>query len=151
MVEKPSDIIKDPVVLEFIGLKSDASYSESDLESAIISRLQDFLLEMGKGFLFEARQKRFTFEERHFYVYDFFQFGHGYLLFFEKHLYTARAGAHFGDALEPRLYISAVGLFCLDAFLGLDMDMHSSSSLSADASRVARPTTQPAPRAQRSR
>ncbi len=68
VVEKPSDIIKDPVVLEFIGLKSDASYSESDLESAIISRLQEFLLEMGKGFLFEARQKRFTFEERHFYV-----------------------------------------------------------------------------------
>lgn len=68
LVEKPSDIIKDPVVLEFIGLKSDASYSESDLEGAIISRLQDFLLEMGKGFLFEARQKRLTFEERHFYV-----------------------------------------------------------------------------------
>ena len=68
VVEKPSDILKDPVVLEFIGLKADASYSESDLESAIISRLQDFLLEMGKGFLFEARQKRFTFEERHFYV-----------------------------------------------------------------------------------
>ncbi len=68
VVEKPSDIIKDPVVLEFIGLKPDASYSESDLEGAIISRLQDFLLEMGKGFLFEARQKRFTFEERHFYV-----------------------------------------------------------------------------------
>ena len=68
VVEKTSDILKDPVVLEFIGLKSDASYSESDLESAIISRLQDFLLEMGKGFLFEARQKRFTFEERHFYV-----------------------------------------------------------------------------------
>lgn len=68
VVEKPSDIIKDPVVLEFIGLKSETSYSESDLESAIISRLQDFLLEMGKGFLFEARQKRFTFEERHFYV-----------------------------------------------------------------------------------
>lgn len=68
VLEKPSDIIKDPVVLEFIGLKPDASYSESDLEGAIISRLQDFLLEMGKGFLFEARQKRFTFEERHFYV-----------------------------------------------------------------------------------
>ena len=68
VLEKPSDIIKDPLVLEFIGLKPDASYSESDLEGAIISRLQDFLLEMGKGFLFEARQKRFTFEERHFYV-----------------------------------------------------------------------------------
>ena len=68
VVEKPTDIIKDPVVLEFIGLKADAAYSESDLEGAIISRLQDFLLEMGKGFLFEARQKRFTFEERHFYI-----------------------------------------------------------------------------------
>lgn len=68
VVEKPSDIIKDPLVLEFCGLKPEASYSETDLESAIISRLQDFLLEMGKGFLFEARQKRFTFEERHFYI-----------------------------------------------------------------------------------
>lgn len=68
VVEKTSDIMKDPLVLEFIGLKPDASYSETDLESAIISRLQDFLLEMGKGFLFEARQKRFTFEERHFYI-----------------------------------------------------------------------------------
>lgn len=68
VVEKPTDIIKDPLVLEFLGLKPDASYSETSLESAIISRLQDFLLEMGKGFLFEARQKRFTFEERHFYV-----------------------------------------------------------------------------------
>ena len=68
VVEKPSDIIKDPLVLEFCGLKPDASYSETDLESAIISRLQEFLLEMGKGFLFEARQKRFTFEERHFYI-----------------------------------------------------------------------------------
>ena len=68
VVERPSDIMKDPLVLEFIGLKPDASYSETDLEGAIISRLQDFLLEMGKGFLFEARQKRFTFEERHFYV-----------------------------------------------------------------------------------
>lgn len=67
-IEKPSDIIKDPVVLEFMGLKSDASYSETALESAIINKLQQFLLEMGKGFLFEARQKRFSFEERNFYV-----------------------------------------------------------------------------------
>ena len=67
-IEKPSDIIKDPLVLEFIGLKPEASYSESDLEGAIISKLQDFLLELGKGFLFEARQKRFTFDEDNFYV-----------------------------------------------------------------------------------
>jgi predicted nuclease of restriction endonuclease-like (RecB) superfamily len=67
-IEKPSDIIKDPLVLEFIGLKTDASYTETAIESAIIDKLQQFLMEMGKGFLFEARQKRFTFEERHFFV-----------------------------------------------------------------------------------
>ena len=67
-IEKPKDIIKDPLTLEFLGLKRDSSFSESDLESAIISKLQNFLLEMGKGFLFEARQKKFTFNEKHFYV-----------------------------------------------------------------------------------
>lgn len=67
-VEKPSDIIKNPITLEFLGLKPDATYTESNLEKAIISKLQQFLLELGKGFLFEARQKRFTFEERNFYV-----------------------------------------------------------------------------------
>ena len=67
-VEKPSDIIKDPLTLEFLGLKPDASYSESKLENAIINKMQQFLLELGKGFLFEARQKRFTFDEQHFYV-----------------------------------------------------------------------------------
>ena len=67
-VEKPRDIIKDPLTLEFLGLQRDSSFSESKLESAIISKLQNFLLEMGKGFLFEARQKKFTFNEKHFYV-----------------------------------------------------------------------------------
>ena len=67
-VEKPSDIIKNPVTLEFLGLKPDAAYTESNLENAIINKLKQFLLELGKGFLFEARQKRFTFEERNFYV-----------------------------------------------------------------------------------
>lgn len=67
-IEKPSDIIKDPLTLEFLGLKPDVSYSESKLENAIISKMQQFLLELGKGFLFEARQKRFTFDEQHFYV-----------------------------------------------------------------------------------
>jgi predicted nuclease of restriction endonuclease-like (RecB) superfamily len=67
-IEKPSDIIKNPVTLEFLGLKPEAVYSETKLESAIISRLQTFLLEMVKGFLFEARQKRFTFDEENFYV-----------------------------------------------------------------------------------
>ena len=68
VVEKPADIIKDPITLEFLGLKSEAAYSESKLENAIISKLQQFLLELGKGFLFETRQKRFTFEEENFYV-----------------------------------------------------------------------------------
>lgn len=67
-IEKPSDIIKDPLTLEFLGLKPDAAYSESKLENAIISKMQKFLLELGKGFLFEARQKRFTFDEEHYYV-----------------------------------------------------------------------------------
>lgn len=68
VVEKPSDIIKNPITLEFLGLKPDAVYSESKLENAIIDKMQHFLLELGKGFLFEARQKRFTFDEQHFYV-----------------------------------------------------------------------------------
>jgi predicted nuclease of restriction endonuclease-like (RecB) superfamily len=67
-VEKPADIIKDPLTLEFLGLKVDEAYSESKLENAIISKMRDFMLEMGKGFLFEARQKRFTFNEDYFYV-----------------------------------------------------------------------------------
>ena len=68
IIEKPADIIKNPVTLEFLGLKPDAAYSETKLENAIIDKMQTFLLEMGKGFLFEARQKRFTFDEDNFYV-----------------------------------------------------------------------------------
>ena len=67
-IEKPQDILKNPLVLEFLDIEERAWYSESDLESAIISKLQQFLLELGKGFLFEARQKRFTFDEEHFMV-----------------------------------------------------------------------------------
>ena len=67
-VEKPVDIIKDPLTLEFLGLKPDETYSESKLENAIISKLQKFLLELGKGFLFEKRQKRFTFDEENYFV-----------------------------------------------------------------------------------
>ena len=67
-IEKPQDVIKSPLTLEFLGLKPDETYSESKLENAIIDKMQQFLLELGKGFLFEARQKRFTFDEEHFYV-----------------------------------------------------------------------------------
>lgn len=68
IVQKPQDILKSPLVLEFLGMDEKTSYSESDLETAIINKLQHFLLELGKGFLFEARQKRFTFDEDHFFV-----------------------------------------------------------------------------------
>jgi len=68
VIEKPQDMIKNPYVLEFLGIDEKAKYSESDLESAIIDKLEHFLLELGKGFLFEARQKRFTFDEDHFFV-----------------------------------------------------------------------------------
>ena len=55
-INRPDDIIKNPLTLEFLGLKPDASYSETKLENAIIDKMQHFLLELGKGFLFEARQ-----------------------------------------------------------------------------------------------
>jgi len=67
-LEKPRDMLKNPLVLEFLGMDEKAEYSESDLETAIIEKLQKFLLELGKGFLFEARQKRFTFDEKSFFV-----------------------------------------------------------------------------------
>ena len=68
IVEKPRDLFKTPYVLEFTGLEERPEYSESELEQALIDNLQKFLLELGKGFLFEARQKRFSFEEKSFYV-----------------------------------------------------------------------------------
>lgn len=68
VIEKPSDIVKQPTVLEFLGFEEKAKYSETDLESALIDKMQNFLLELGKGYLFEARQKRFSYEEENFYV-----------------------------------------------------------------------------------
>jgi predicted nuclease of restriction endonuclease-like (RecB) superfamily len=68
VVEKSTDILKNPLTLAFLGMDEKSVYSENELETAIISKLQYFLLELGKGFLFEARQKRFTFDEEHFYV-----------------------------------------------------------------------------------
>ena len=68
VVEKAADLIKNPLVLEFLGLTEHPHYSEEDLESAIIDQLESFLLELGKGFLFEARQKRFTFDNDHFFI-----------------------------------------------------------------------------------
>lgn len=68
IIEKPSDIIKDPYILEFIGLPEIAIYSESKLENQLISQLETFLLELGKGFTFVGRQVRCTFDEEHFRV-----------------------------------------------------------------------------------
>lgn len=68
VIERASDAIKDPYILEFLGLEERPAYSESELESRIIDHLQEFLMEMGKGFTFVGRQVRFTFDEEHFKV-----------------------------------------------------------------------------------
>ncbi len=67
-LEKPEDAVKDPYVLEFLGLPEDKKYSETELEQKLIDKLEHFLLELGKGFAFIGRQVRFTFEEEHFRV-----------------------------------------------------------------------------------
>lgn len=66
--DKSEDIIKDPYILEFLGLDENAGYSEKDVESRILDYLQKFLLELGQGFTFVARQKRFTIDNDHFYL-----------------------------------------------------------------------------------
>lgn len=68
VIEKPEDVLKDPYILEFTGLKERAEFSECELESRLLDHLQEFLLELGKGFAFIGRQVRFTFDERHFRV-----------------------------------------------------------------------------------
>jgi predicted nuclease of restriction endonuclease-like (RecB) superfamily len=65
---KPEDIFRNPYMLEFLGLEEKAIYTESELEEAIINHLQTFLLEMGRGFCFEARQKRITFDNTHYRI-----------------------------------------------------------------------------------
>lgn len=67
-VEKPEDVVKDPYVLEFLGLEEKERYSETELESRIIEHVEQFMLEMGKGFIRVGRQVRFTFQEKHFKV-----------------------------------------------------------------------------------
>jgi len=66
--EKPTEIIKDPMTLEFLGLKRDTAYYEKDLEGAIIAHLSEFLLELGNGFSFVARQKRLLLEDDEFFA-----------------------------------------------------------------------------------
>ena len=62
------DIVKDPYILEFLGLPEKSEYSESDLEQKLIDKLEKFLLELGKGYTFVGRQVRFTFDEEHYRV-----------------------------------------------------------------------------------
>lgn len=65
---KPEDVFRNTYMLEFLGLEEKAAYSESDLEESIITNLQNFLIEMGRGFCFEARQKRITFDNTHYRI-----------------------------------------------------------------------------------
>jgi predicted nuclease of restriction endonuclease-like (RecB) superfamily len=65
---KPDDVFRDPYLLDFLGLEEKTSYVETDLEQAIIDHLQTFLLEMGRGFCFEARQRRITFDNTHYRI-----------------------------------------------------------------------------------
>jgi predicted nuclease of restriction endonuclease-like (RecB) superfamily len=64
----PTDIIRDPYVLEFLDLKHSPDFLESDLEKSLVTHIQHFLLELGRGFAFEARQKRISFDGEHFYI-----------------------------------------------------------------------------------
>ena len=68
IVEKADDVIKDPYILEFLGLDKLEVYSESDLEERIITKLEQFLMELGNGFTFVSRQKRISFDDKHFYI-----------------------------------------------------------------------------------
>ena len=68
IIETPSDLVKDPYVLEFLGLEESSIYTENELENRIINKLEHFLLELGTGFLFSGRQVRMSFDEKHFYV-----------------------------------------------------------------------------------
>jgi predicted nuclease of restriction endonuclease-like (RecB) superfamily len=65
---EPDYILKDPYILEFLDLKENRKYREDDLEQALIDKLQEFLLELGRGFTYESRQKRITFDGEHFYI-----------------------------------------------------------------------------------
>ncbi len=67
-IAKPIDIFKDPVVIEFVGLPESPRLVESELEVALLDNLQAFLLELGKGFAFVARQQRLTLDGDHFYI-----------------------------------------------------------------------------------
>ena len=99
IIENPRDVLKNPFVLEFLGMEESTRYSETELEQALINNLQKFLLELGKGFLFEARQKRFTFDEDHFKV-DKIPYGESYFEGLRRNDYYYVDKTHFIRQLE---------------------------------------------------
>ena len=68
IITQPIDMLKEPYVLEFLGLKEESAYTETELETALINKLEHFLLELGKGFLFQSRQQRISFNGENFYI-----------------------------------------------------------------------------------
>jgi predicted nuclease of restriction endonuclease-like (RecB) superfamily len=68
IIEQPKDLLKDPLILDFVGFETNANYTETDLETAIINQIEKFMLELGKGFFFGGRQVRFSFNEEHYFV-----------------------------------------------------------------------------------
>ena len=68
IITQPIDMLKEPYVLEFLGLKEESAYTETELETALINKLEHFLLELGKGFLFQSRQQRISFDGENFYI-----------------------------------------------------------------------------------
>lgn len=68
LISTPEELVRDPYVFEFLGLKKEGLYAETDLERALIDHLQEFLLEMGRGFCFVARQRRVTFDNEHYWI-----------------------------------------------------------------------------------
>ncbi|MDY0078447.1 MAG: PDDEXK nuclease domain-containing protein [Bacteroidales bacterium] len=68
IIKNPQDTLKDPYILEFLGLPEETRYSETDLEQKLIDKLENFLLALGKGYTFVGRQVRFTFDDKHFRI-----------------------------------------------------------------------------------
>jgi predicted nuclease of restriction endonuclease-like (RecB) superfamily len=89
-VQGPADVFKDPVVMEFLGLPESPRLVETDLEQALIDNMQAFLLELGKGFAFVARQERLTLDGDHFYIdLVFYHTGHRVRLLFPDFLFSS--------------------------------------------------------------
>lgn len=103
MPQRPTEIIKDPMVLEFLGLKRDATYYETDLETALINHIQEFMLELGNGFTFVARQKRLLIEDDEFFA-DLVLYNRLMRCFVVIELKTHKAG--YTDLGQLQMYVN---------------------------------------------